>query len=108
MTNDEFLPTTANELHVHHWNQPDVILVSGDSYIDSLILGLLLLEGFWRRRVSKWRLFPSRIYPMIRISPGWVNQDCSGESQRVAWIQWSQIGLHQRKEENMMTTLPAD
>ncbi|MBI9070374.1 MAG: YgiQ family radical SAM protein [Melioribacteraceae bacterium] len=47
-----FLPTTKNEMNKLGWNQLDVILVSGDSYIDSPYIGvaaigkLLAAEGY--------------------------------------------------------------
>lgn len=47
-----FLPTTKEELNALGWQQPDVILVSGDVYIDSPYDGIalvgkaLLAEGF--------------------------------------------------------------
>jgi radical SAM superfamily enzyme YgiQ (UPF0313 family) len=34
-----FLPTTTEELRERGWNQLDVILVTGDSYIDSPFIG---------------------------------------------------------------------
>jgi len=38
-----FLPTTKNELHKLGWSQPDIIIVSGDSYIDSPYIGTALI-----------------------------------------------------------------
>lgn len=38
-----FLPTTAEELQDRGWNQLDVILVSGDSYIDSPYMGIAVI-----------------------------------------------------------------
>ena len=38
-----FLPTTKNELHKLGWSQPDIIIVSGDSYIDSPYIGAALI-----------------------------------------------------------------
>jgi uncharacterized radical SAM protein YgiQ len=38
-----FLPTTQNELSQLGWDQCDVILVSGDSYIDSPFIGLAVI-----------------------------------------------------------------
>ncbi len=47
-----YIPTTREELEQLGWNKPDIILVSGDSYIDSPYTGvavigkLLIAEGF--------------------------------------------------------------
>lgn len=38
-----FLPTTLQELHERDWKQLDVILVSGDSYIDSPFIGAAVI-----------------------------------------------------------------
>ena len=38
-----FLPTTAEEMQARGWRRPDVILVSGDTYIDSPYSGVALI-----------------------------------------------------------------
>lgn len=38
-----FLPTTAEEIRARGWGRPDVILVSGDTYIDSPYSGVALI-----------------------------------------------------------------
>ncbi len=48
-----FLPTTPTEVKKLGWNQLDIILVSGDSYIDSpligaAVIGKILLKGGYR------------------------------------------------------------
>lgn len=41
-----FLPTTRKELQLLGWHRPDIILVTGDSYIDSPFTGIALLGKF--------------------------------------------------------------
>lgn len=41
--NDLFLPTTPEELRTRRWDTLDVILVSGDSYIDSPFIGAAVI-----------------------------------------------------------------
>lgn len=43
MTHTKFLPTTAEELRTLGWSQCDVILVSGDAYIDSPYIGIAVV-----------------------------------------------------------------
>ena len=43
MTDTRFLPTTLDELQERGWDQLDVILVSGDSYIDSPFIGAAVI-----------------------------------------------------------------
>lgn len=38
-----FLPTTAAELKKRNWSQPDIILVTGDTYIDSPQIGVAVI-----------------------------------------------------------------
>lgn len=39
----KFLPTTNEEMHQRGWNALDVVLVSGDSYIDSPYIGIAVI-----------------------------------------------------------------
>ena len=43
MNSSLFLPTTIEEVHQHGWDVLDVILVSGDSYIDSPYIGAAVI-----------------------------------------------------------------
>ncbi|MFZ7102090.1 MAG: YgiQ family radical SAM protein [Peptococcaceae bacterium] len=38
-----FLPTTRDELNILKWDRPDIILVTGDSYIDSPFIGIAVI-----------------------------------------------------------------
>ncbi len=38
-----FLPTTKEEIHALGWDSPDIILVSGDTYIDSSYIGAAVI-----------------------------------------------------------------
>ncbi|MBU0736447.1 MAG: YgiQ family radical SAM protein, partial [Proteobacteria bacterium] len=38
-----FLPTTKNELNALGWKSPDVILVTGDTYVDSPFIGVAII-----------------------------------------------------------------
>ncbi len=42
-TSKDFLPTTREEMHQRGWTQCDVILVSGDAYIDSPFIGVAMV-----------------------------------------------------------------
>jgi hypothetical protein len=41
-----FLPTTAAEMKSLGWKQPDVILVTGDTYIDSPQIGAAVIGKY--------------------------------------------------------------
>jgi len=38
-----FLPTTAKELEILGWDQPDIILITGDGYVDSPYVGISVI-----------------------------------------------------------------
>lgn len=42
-TEKDFLPTTRAEMDARGWDYCDVILVSGDSYIDSPFIGVAMV-----------------------------------------------------------------
>ncbi len=51
-----FLPTTKDELHSLGWERPDIILVTGDTYIDSpyigvAVIGKVLLKAGFRTAI---------------------------------------------------------
>jgi len=41
-----FLPTTAEELKALGWERPDIILVTGDTYIDSPHMGVAVIGKY--------------------------------------------------------------
>ncbi|MDD5459895.1 MAG: YgiQ family radical SAM protein [Phycisphaerae bacterium] len=42
----DFLPMTAEQLKVRRWQQPDIILVTGDAYVDHPSFGVALIGRF--------------------------------------------------------------
>jgi uncharacterized radical SAM protein YgiQ len=45
-SNGSFLPATAEEMHERGWSQPDIILITGDAYVDHPSFGVALI-GRW-------------------------------------------------------------
>jgi hypothetical protein len=41
-----FMPTTTQEIKTLGWDQPDVILVTGDAYIDSPHIGVAVIGKY--------------------------------------------------------------
>lgn len=84
-----FLPTTAEEVRARGWDALDVILVSGDSYIDSPFIGAAVIG-----RVLEAAGFRVGIIAQPDItSPADItasaNRASSGASTPAASIQWS-------------------
>ena len=45
----KFLPTTKEELAKLGWDRPDIILITGDSYIDSPFIGIAVIGRYLAR-----------------------------------------------------------
>ena len=54
----DFLPTTKKELDLRGWDEVDVILFSGDAYVDHPSFGAAVIG----------RTFPRRHYPPARLA----------------------------------------
>ena len=78
-----FIPTTAREMQSLGWRQLDVILVSGDAYIDSPHIGVAVI-GKALMNAGFRALSPSPTFTATWISEGWGNLRFSGELPPVA------------------------
>jgi len=72
-----FLPTTQSELQQLGWQQADIILVTGDAYIDVPSDGRRLSGKYYRLPVGVLLSFHSRIFQTM-IYAGSVNLACFG------------------------------
>ena len=52
-----FIPTTKNEVLEHGWNDLDIILVTGDTYIDSSYFGSSVIGHVLIDKGYKWGIF---------------------------------------------------
>ena len=86
-----FLPTTLEELHARGWDELDVILVSGDSYIDSPFIGAAVIGRVLESAGYRVGIIAQPDITSMPISPAWVNRVCSGGSPAAASIRWSPI-----------------
>ena len=74
-----FLPTTKEEVKKLGWNELDIILVSGDTYIDSSYIGiavigkLLLANGYRVGIIAQPDINTEKDITRL------VNRNCSGE-----------------------------
>ena len=49
----DWLPITQKELEAHGWEEPDVILISGDAYVDHPAFGTAVIGESWRVKALK-------------------------------------------------------
>jgi hypothetical protein len=66
-----FLPTTLEEVQRLGWDGLDVVLVTGDSYIDSPFIGAALIGKVLVRAGYRTSI-------VHRTSPAWANRGSSG------------------------------
>jgi hypothetical protein len=84
-----FLPATRDEMNRIGWSELDVILVTGDTYIDSpyhgaAVVGQVLAKAGFR----VGHRFRSRAPTVLMTSRRWASQNCSGGFPQVAWTAW--------------------
>ena len=86
---DSFLPTTPDELRQRGWDQLDVILVTGDSYIDSPFIGAAVIGRVLEQAGYRVGIIAQpEIDFRPRTSPAWASRACSGASPAAASIRW--------------------
>jgi len=74
-TANDFLPTTREDMDARGWDYCDIILVSGDAYIDSPFIGVAMVGRMLER--MGYRLV-SLILKLRMISCVLVNQNFTG------------------------------
>jgi len=86
MTQKQFLPITKKEIESRGWDQVDVILISGDAYIDHPSFGVAVIGRILEKQGLKVAILPQ---------PNWRddlrdlgNRDFFLESQLGIWILW--------------------
>ena len=82
----DFLPTTKKEMELRGWSEVDIILFSGDAYVDHPSFGAGARS---RLPASVWLSFRSPTGTATSaISASWAVHGCSSALLRGAWTQW--------------------
>ena len=85
-----FLPMSRAEMDALGWDSCDIILVTGDAYVDHPSFGMAIIgrvleaQGFPRRASSR---SPTGTAPSP--SRRWGGRTCSSASPPATWIRWS-------------------
>ena len=74
-----FLPTTTDEVKRLGWDALDVILVTGDSYIDSPFIGTAVIGKVLLNAGYRVGVIAQPNISGVERSDGWVCRGCSGE-----------------------------
>ena len=72
----DWLPTTKKEMELRGWDYVDVILFSGDAYVDHPSFGAAVIG----------RVLEAEGYRVI--SRNWDDRGCGSVWLLVAWIRW--------------------
>ena len=94
-----FLPTTSEELKKRAWNRLDIILVTGDAYIDSPHIGVAVIGrvlAYCRLSCGHYRAagYPKR----YRYSPAGRTAIILGHHRRLHGFHGGQLHGDQKKE----------
>jgi len=85
----DWLPTTNKEVKLRGWDELDVILFTGDAYVDHPAFGAAVIGRLLEVMDYGWPLFHNQVYTTIcRISPNWERQKCFLQLPAGVWIQW--------------------
>ena len=76
----DFLPTTKKEVELRGWDELDVILFSGDAYVDHPSFGAAVIG----------RVLESKGYRVATSATlrNWGGLVCSSASRREQWTRW--------------------
>lgn len=85
----DFLPTTKKECELRGWDELDVILFSGDAYVDHPSLVLLYLAEFLKLMAIVWLLCLNQTGMVISvISKSSDVHVCSLAFLQEPWTRW--------------------
>ena len=85
-----FPPTSRKEMEARGWDNVDIILISGDAYVDHPSFGTAVIcREFWNLQVTGLPLCLSQIGETICvIFASWALQGSSLESLQELWTLW--------------------
>ena len=86
----DWLPTTKKEAELRGWNELDVIIFSGDAYVDHPSFGAAVIGRMLEAKGLKVAIIPQPTGAMTcATSRSWEDQDCSSVYLPDAWTAWS-------------------
>ena len=85
----DFLPTTKKEMQLQGWEEADVILFSGDAYVDHPSFGAAVIGRVLQSKGYRVAIVPQPDWHGdFRDFKNWDARDCSSASHQVAWTLW--------------------
>jgi len=100
----KFLVTTPEEMHDRGWDQLDVILISGDSYIDSPYIGVAVIGRVFGKAGFRVGIIAQPDFKSEMTSLDWVKRACSGGDRGKRGFHGGQYHCQQKKNAAPMIT----
>ncbi len=82
------LPMSRAEMDLLGWDSCDVIIVTGDAYVDHPSFGMAIIGRLLEAQGFGSASSPSRTGPRWPISGVWASQISSSASPRATWTPW--------------------
>jgi hypothetical protein len=103
----DWLPITMKEVKARGWEELDVILFSGDAYVDHPAFGPAVIGRLIEAEGYRVAIVPQPNWQDdLRDFKKWVNPGFSSALPRAVWIRWSIIIQLARGEDPMMHIPP--
>lgn len=85
----DWLPTTKKETELRGWNELDVILFSGDAYVDHPSFGAAVIGRILEAEGLRVAIIPNQTgATTCATSRSWDAPACSSASAPDAWTAW--------------------
>lgn len=85
----DWLPTTRKEMDLRGWDYVDVILFSGDAYVDHPSFGAAVIGRTLEAEGLRVAIVPQPNWQDdLRVSKNWVSPGYSSVFRRELWTRW--------------------
>ena len=84
----EWLPTTVKEVEALGWDYLDIILFSGDAYVDHPAFGAAVIGRLLQAEGYRVAIVPQPGATPCAISASWASRGSSSAYRAAAWTPW--------------------
>jgi len=83
-----FLPTSRAEMDDLGWDTCDIIIVTGDAYVDHPSFGMAIVGRVLEGQGFRVGIIAQPDWHSTRISRAWAGRTCSSVSPAATWTRW--------------------
>ena len=84
----DWLPTSKKEMEAKGWDEADVILFSGDAYVDHPSFGAAVVGRILEAEGLRVAIVPQPGATIFGTSANWDVLACFSEFRQERWIRW--------------------